>query len=135
MADFRRRNQVQHTVHHSEAGTENRHNCHFLTLQLLNCGIADGRGDFHIGKRQASRGFVADEHGNLAYRLPEILRTCLDSPDIPDFVLNQRMLHNIYVFHVEPPLNFILKTSEFFGFHSLNTAFRMILNYIISYFL
>ena len=107
MPDFGCRNQVQHTVHHSQAGTEDRHNRHFLSLQLLHCGVTDGCGDLHISQRQAPCGLIADEHGNFTDCLPEILGARFNSPDVPDFVLNQRMIHDYYLCHnICPPVCF-----------------------------
>ena len=135
MSDLCRRYQSCDSINHSKAGAKHRHNCKLFTCDHR-CHTCFQRSfHFHILQRKISQRLKSHKNRNFLDQLTKLICSSAFVTEQRNFVLNQRMLHNIYVFHVEPPLNFILKTSEFFGFHSLNTAFRMILNYIISYFL
>lgn len=55
MPDFGCRNQVQHTVHHSQAFWHRRIGTIAIfsfSLQFLHCGVTDGCGDLHISQRR-----------------------------------------------------------------------------------
>ena len=94
VSDFCCRNHSQHTFYHTKTGTEDRHNCHFLSFELFYGCFADRGFNFNVCERQLSGCLVAHQHCNLADHLAELLGACVFLSDNTDFVLDQRVIHD-----------------------------------------
>ena len=93
------RNQSENSVHHAEAGAENRDNGHFLALELFGRHMSDRGVDLDVLQLQVAHGFIALQHCNFPDKCTEISRSGLLAADDADLVLNQRMVHNHYFSH------------------------------------
>ena len=93
-------------INHTKTGTEDRHNCHFLSFELFYGCFADRGFNFNVCERQLSGCLVAHQHCNLADHLAELLGACVFLSDNTDFVLDQRVIHDDCSCHF--PFSFVL---------------------------
>ena len=97
VADFGRRDEVEHALYHAQAGAQDRDDAQFLAADLFADHLGNRRFDFNIFQRQVPCNFVTHEHGDFFQEVAEIFRTCFLFPHECDFVLNERMVHYLYV--------------------------------------
>ena len=108
VSDFRRRNQCENTVYHSKTCTENRNNCQFLSCDHR-CHTGFNRSFyFYILYRKITKSFVSHKDSNFFYQFTEFICSCILVSQHGDFVLDQRMIHDINVFHYRFPLLVVL---------------------------
>ena len=103
VTDFRRGDHCQHAVYHAKARSQDRNDRELLALDLLNGCLADGRLNLNVFELQVSGRLIAFEHSDLADGLAELLGSDLLAPDQADLVLDQRVIHDKYIFHFSPP--------------------------------
>ena len=79
----------------TKTGAQNGNNSHFLTGQHITLRLADGSFDPHLLGGKIACCFIADQHGDLADGLSELLCTCILIAQDGHLVANQRMIENV----------------------------------------
>ena len=93
----------QHTIYHTQTGSEDGNNGNVFSRQHLYLRGTYGRFYLHIHQRKISRCFIGHQHGNLFHQFPKILHIGVCLANHPCLVLNQRMVEYIYFSHNSPP--------------------------------
>ena len=106
MADLSGGDQVQHAVHHAEAGAQDGDQSQLTAGQDLGAGQSHGGLDLDFLSRQVAGGLVAQQHGNLAYQIAELLGAGVAVTQQADFVLDQGMVNNFNNAHGTISLHF-----------------------------
>ena len=94
-ADPRHRDQFPQTVNHAQTGPENRHDCNFLTGDLLQGRNLKRRLHLDILERKVPRHFIAHHQGNLIKQLSEDARRGFLVPHDRQLVLDHGMVDHM----------------------------------------
>ena len=100
MTDLCRRNQRCDTVYHTKSGTKYRHNCQLLSGDHWGFTFLDRSFNFHILQWKISQCLISHKDCNFFDQFTELICSCIFVTKHRNFVLDQRMIHNKYVFHV-----------------------------------
>ena len=92
-------NQIHQSIHHAQTGAENGHDGQFLACQHLAVGGANGSLHLHIHGGQIPGGLIAHQAGNFADQLPELLDGGVLVAHHSQLVVNQRVIHYMYISH------------------------------------
>ncbi len=100
MANLGGRHHGQHAFHHAESRAQNGHESQLAAGNHFRCCRSDRcfRGCFF--QRQVTGCLVALQHGNFTDQLTKILTAGVFIPQVGQFMLNQRVVHNKYIFRV-----------------------------------
>ena len=93
-ADLSGGQQGQHTIQHTHAGAEDRHQRQLAACQHLGLCHGDGSLDLHLFQRQVTGRFVAQQGRDLANEVTELLGAGLLVAQNAQLVLQQRMLND-----------------------------------------
>ena len=93
----------------------------FLPARVLNLAVVMGVLIFH---RHIPGGFIAHKGGDLGNDLPELLGAGALIPQDGELVLQQRVVQNVYLFHVHGIFPFYLVFSAASSARSLSSRSR-----------
>ena len=93
-ADLSGGQQGQHTIQHTHAGAEDRHQSQLAACQHLGLCHGDGSLDLHLFQRQVTGSLIAQQSGDLTHEVTELLGAGLLVAQNAQFVLQQRMLND-----------------------------------------
>ena len=93
-----------HTVNHTESCTQDGNDRDLLACKHLNGSFCNGSLDLDFLHGKISCYLISHEHGDLGYKLPELLSAGILITQKRHLMLNERMIKNEYVvLHVAPP--------------------------------
>ena len=92
MSDLGGRNNVQNTVHHTQASAQDRNNGYLFAGQYIGCGLAQRRLDLDGFQRKITGDLISHQHSDLTGDLAEFPGSGLLFAQPGQFVLQQRMI-------------------------------------------
>ena len=106
MADLGGGDQVQHAVHHAEAGAQDGDQSQLTAGQDLGAGQSHGGLDLDFLGGQVAGSLIAEQHRDLAHEVTELLGAGVAVTQQADFVLDQGMVNNFNNAHGTISLHF-----------------------------
>ena len=111
VSDFRHGNECLESVHHADAGAENRDNGELAARYLLGCHLTDRGLYLDVVKRKIPGDLVSHQKGNLFKQFAEILGTGFLFPHNRQLMLDHGMVNNVHCAHW---VKFFVKLPYFF---------------------
>ena len=106
VADLGGGDQVQHAVHHAEAGAQDGDQSQLTAGQDLGAGQSHGGLDLDFLGGQVAGSLIAEQHRDLAHEVTELLGAGVAVTQQADFVLDQGMVNNFNNAHGRISLQF-----------------------------
>ena len=106
VADLSGGDQVQHAVHHAEAGAQDGDQSQLTAGQDLGAGQSHGGLDLDFLGGQVAGSLIAEQHRDLAHEVTELLGAGVAVTQQADFVLDQGMVNNFNNAHGTISLHF-----------------------------
>ena len=98
VTDFRGREKGGNAVYHAETGAQDRDDRHVVAGENIAFRCGDGRFNLHFFQRKISENLVSHQHGDFLDEFSELLGRGVYVAQKGNFVSDQRVLKNGYVF-------------------------------------